>query len=194
MVTMDDSATGPAAADSARRHDIRRAAAAEAGKHTVLIRTQRSGRILSAMMMPWFRLRPPRGYGVLTTTGRSTGKPRAKCVRVFRHDNRAYLVQLVPPHLAVDRPAAASGWLLNLRADPRCRLRLPDGVFDGTARDITDPTERVIARTILCEPVTPTDYGECAVHRRGLPSRTKIQALHRYWFDTGNPIVIELHP
>jgi hypothetical protein len=27
---------------------------------------------------------------------------------------------------------------------------------------------------------------------RGLPSRAKIQELHRYWFDTGIPVVVEL--
>jgi len=36
------------------------------------------------------------------------------------------------------------------------------------------------------------DYGECDLHLRGLPSRTKIKELHRYWFDTGIPIAIDL--
>ncbi|MFI6169607.1 nitroreductase family deazaflavin-dependent oxidoreductase [Nocardia sp. NPDC051052] len=189
---MQDSA--PAEPTSERLRKIRIAAAAEAEKHTRLVRTERAGRIVSAAMLPWFRVRAPDGYGVITTTGRKTGKKRQKCVRVIRRDNRAYLVQLVPPHLAITRPAAASGWLLNIRADPHVRIRLPDGTFDGTAREITDPTERAIARTILCETVTPMDYGECVLHLRGRPSRAKVQELHRYWFDTGNPLVIEVAP
>nr|WP_246633873.1 nitroreductase/quinone reductase family protein [Nocardia iowensis] len=52
------------------------------------------------------------------------------------------------------RPGAASGWLLNIRAHPHVRIRLPDATFDGVAREITQPTERMIARTILCETVT----------------------------------------
>lgn len=36
------------------------------------------------------------------------------------------------------------------------------------------------------------DYAECNLHLRGLPTRSKIQDLHRYWFDTGIPLVIEL--
>jgi hypothetical protein len=26
---------------------------------------------------------------------------------------------------------------------------------------------------------------------RGLPTRAKIEELHRYWFDTGHPLVVE---
>jgi len=36
------------------------------------------------------------------------------------------------------------------------------------------------------------DYGECALHLRGLPTRAKIEELHRYWFDTGIPLVVDL--
>ncbi|WP_083894491.1 nitroreductase family deazaflavin-dependent oxidoreductase [Nocardia tenerifensis] len=189
---MADPATGDTTPASHQRlADIRIAATAEAGKHTHLVRTARAGRLLSAAMLPWFLLRPPRGYGVITTTGRKTGRKRRKCVRVIRRDDRAYLVQLVPPHLAMTAPAAASGWLLNIRAHPRVRIRLPEGTFEGTAREITDPTECAIARTILCETVVAADYGECALHLRGRPSRAKAQQLHRYWFDTGHPLVIE---
>jgi hypothetical protein len=42
------------------------------------------------------------------------------------------------------------------------------------------------------EKVTVVDYFECRLHLRGLPTRSKIQDLHRYWFDTGIPLVIEL--
>jgi hypothetical protein len=47
------------------------------------------------------------------------------------------------------------------------------------------------AREAICETVTLFDYGECGVHLRGLPTRPKIKELHRYWFDTGIPLVIE---
>jgi hypothetical protein len=53
--------------------DVRQAAAAEASKHTRTIRSARDGRLLSALMLPFFMLRPPAGYGVITTTGRTTG-------------------------------------------------------------------------------------------------------------------------
>jgi hypothetical protein len=80
------------------------------------------------------------GHGVLTTTGRKTGKPRRKCVRVIRRGDRGSLV------------AAAA----------------------------------------ICDPVYGGDFGECWLHLRGLPSRAKVKELHRYWFETGIPVVIDL--
>jgi len=43
-----------------------------------------------------------------------------------------------------------------------------------------------------CETVNPFDYAECAVHRRGRPTRSKIKELHRNWFEGGIPMIIEL--
>ncbi len=105
-----------------------------------MIRSARDGRILSAMMLPFFLVRPPAGYGLLTTTGRKTGKRRRKCVRVIRRGDRAYLTMLRPPKLALERPTAASAWVWNIRADPRVELRLPGATFNGLARELRSPT------------------------------------------------------
>jgi deazaflavin-dependent oxidoreductase (nitroreductase family) len=167
-------------------------AAVEIVKHRRLLRTGRDGRVLSGLMLPLLRWSPSAGYGVITTTGRKTGKPRSKCVRVVRCGDRAYLVALVPPHTAITRPDAVNAWVWNMRANPRVRLQIPGGVFDGVGREITDPAELQEARSTLCDNVYPNDFAECALHLRGLPSRTKVQELHRYWFETGIPVVIEL--
>jgi deazaflavin-dependent oxidoreductase (nitroreductase family) len=172
--------------------DVRQAAAAEASKHTRTIRSARDGRRLSALMLPFFMLRPPAGYGVIATTGRKTGKTRRKCVRVIRRGDRAYLLQLRPPQLALARPDAAAGWVWNIRSNPNVRLRIRGGSFAGVARELTDPAEIDQARRALCDTVTLFDYGECDLHLRGLPTRAKIIKLHDYWFDTGIPLVIEL--
>jgi deazaflavin-dependent oxidoreductase (nitroreductase family) len=129
---------------------------------------------------------------VITTTGRKTGKRRRKCIRIIRRRDRAYLVQLVPPHVALTRPGAVSSWLLNIRANPRVLLRIKGGSFQGIAREITDPAEREVARSAICDNVYFTDYAEAGLHLRGLPTRAKIKELHRYWFDTGHPLVVEL--
>jgi deazaflavin-dependent oxidoreductase (nitroreductase family) len=113
------------------------------------------------------------GYGVLTTTGRRTGKPRRKCVRVIHRGDRAYLVALRLPDIAIVNPDAVQAWVLNIRTDPHVRLRIRGGDIDGVAREITDADER-------------------ALHLRGLPTRNKIRELHRYWFETGIPIAIDL--
>ncbi len=86
--------------DGARAAYVRDAATKHASKHARVIRSAKDGRALSAVMLPFFELRPPSGYGVITTTGRKTGKVRRKCVRVIRRGNKAYIVQLRPPKLA----------------------------------------------------------------------------------------------
>lgn len=171
---------------------VREKAAEEAPKHTRTIRSARDGRLLSASMLPFFQLRPPRGYGVIATTGRKTGKTRRKCVRVIRQGNNAYLVQLRPPQLALRNPDSAAAWLWNIRANPNVRLRIRGGNFPGVARELTDLDELAVARRVICDTVTLFDYGECDLHLRGLPTRAKIVELHRYWFDTGIPLVVEL--
>ncbi|MFE6922201.1 nitroreductase/quinone reductase family protein [Nocardia sp. NPDC057663] len=179
--------------DDADQQARRAAAQAVIGKHGRLIRSARDGKLLSAGMLPLFRLRVPRGYGVLTTTGRKTGLPRPKCVRVLRDGDRAYLVQLMPPQITVEQPGAVNAWLRNVRADPRVTVELCDGTHSGTAREITDPAELDTARALLCDTIVPLDFGECAIHLRGLPSRAKIRDLHAYWFRTGRAVAIDLN-
>jgi deazaflavin-dependent oxidoreductase (nitroreductase family) len=171
---------------------VRQAAASEVGKHRRLLRSGRDGRILSALMLPWLRWAPPAGYGVLTTIGRKTGKRRSKCVRAIRQGDCAYVVALRPPHLAVANPDAVNGWVWNIRANPAARLRIRGATFDGVAREITDTAERERARSLICDTVYAVDFAECTLHLRGLPTRMKVQELHRYWFDTGIPVVIDL--
>jgi deazaflavin-dependent oxidoreductase (nitroreductase family) len=179
------------ATDAGEATRVRAAAATEAPKHTRLIRSARDGRIVSALTLPLFTLRPPSGFGVITTRGRKTGKARRKCIRAVRRGNRAYLVALRPPELAMSRPTAVAGWVWNIRADPNVKLRIRDGTFTGAARELTDAGELAEAREALCETVNLFDFAECRLHLRGLPTRSKIQDLRRYWFDTGIPLVIE---
>ncbi|HEV2982130.1 MAG TPA: nitroreductase/quinone reductase family protein [Solirubrobacteraceae bacterium] len=171
---------------------IRDAAMKEEPKHRRLLRSGRDGRILSALMLPLIALRPPAGYAVLTTTGRKSGRTRRKCIRAIQRGDRAFVVQLRPPALAIERPEAVAGWVWNIRANPKVRLRLGMRTYAGVAREVEDPAELREAREAICDTVHLTDYDECALHLRGFPTREKIQALHRYWFDTGIPVVIEL--
>ena len=149
-------------------------------KHNPLVRSASGGRVLSALMLPWYLLLPPAGFGVLTTTGRKTGRRRRKCIRAIRRGERAYLVAIRP-----------TSWLANLRADPRVRLRIRGGAFSGLARELSED-ERPEAMGAYCETVNPADYMECTLHRRGRPTRAKIEELHRTWFTEGVPVVVEL--
>ena len=178
--------------DDSHLATVRDAAAEHAPKHRRLIRSARHGRWLSALMLPGVLAWPGSGYGVITTTGRKTGKARRKCIRVIRRGNKAYIVQLRPPELAMTRPSAISAWVWNIRSNPNVTLRIRGGTFAGVARELKEPAELAEAREALCETVNLFDYGECALHLRGLPTRSKIIELHRYWFDTGIPIAIDL--
>ena len=70
-------------------------------------------------------------YGVLTTPGRKTGRPPPMRPG-DKHGDRAYLVALRLPHIAVANPTATQAWVHNIRANPSVRLRIRGGDFDGT--------------------------------------------------------------
>ncbi len=152
-------------------------------KRNPFTRSAAGGRTLSAMQLPWFTLLPPRGFGVLTTVGRRTGKTRRRCVRAIRRGDRVYIVSIGGPRAA---------WVKNLRANPRVRLRIRGGTFDGLARELTDPDERREAMAAYCGTINRLDYAECRLHRGGRPTRQRIEELHRKWFTTGLPLVVEL--
>lgn len=150
-------------------------------KRNILVNTALGGRLLSALMLPWFMAWPPRVFGVLTTTGRTTGKQRRKCIRVIRAGDAAYLVSIRP-----------TGWLQNARANPRVRLRLRSGRFAGVARELVDAGEKEQAIAAYASTVTAFDYTECLMWRRGRPTRPKIEELHRTWCDVGTVLAVDL--
>ncbi|WP_020667632.1 nitroreductase/quinone reductase family protein [Amycolatopsis nigrescens] len=178
--------------DRERAAAIRAAAIVEEPRHRRLLRSPRDGRVLSGIMLRALALSTPPGHAVLTTVGCRSGRQRRNYVRAIRRRDKVYVVMLRPPALAIRRPLAVSSWLWNVRADPGVRLRFGRRTFAGRAREISDPAELGQARAAICETVHLMDYGECLLHLRGLPSRKKIEDLHRYWFDTGVPLVIEL--
>lgn len=172
---------------------LQRTAARQLSQHRRLIRSGRGGRVLSALMLPMLWLLRPHGYGVLTTTGRRTGRPRRKCVRVVPDTQKPgtfYLVALRPPEVTAGDPGWLNAWVHNIRAHPSVQLRCRGSIGTGTAREITGTAELAHARRVLTTPVFALDYGECALHLHGPVSRTKIRQLHRYWFTTGTPVTI----
>ena len=149
--------------------------------HNPFLRSATGGRVLSALMLPRFAIRPPAGFGVLTTTGRRTGKRRRKCIRAIRRGDRVYIVSI-----------RSSAWLKNARANPVVRLRIRGGTYQGLVHELDDPEERRVAMEAYCETVNSFDYAECVMWLRGRPTRSKIEDLHRSWFLEGTPLVVEL--
>jgi deazaflavin-dependent oxidoreductase (nitroreductase family) len=152
-------------------------------RYNPFVNSPAGGRILSAFQLPWFTVFPPRGFGVLTTIGRKSGSARRRCVRAICGAHKAYLVAI---------GGTQSAWLKNIRVNPQVRLRIQNGEFSGFARQLRDSDEAQQAMAAFCGAVNPFDYLECAMHRRGWPTRSKIQELHREWFRGGVPLVVEL--
>lgn len=141
------------------------------------------GRLLSAAQLPFFLLRPPAAYGVLTTTGRKTGKRRRRCIRAVRSGETVYLVAI--------KGGAKTGWARNALANPEVKLRLPGGSYSGRARPVAS-SERSGARKAYAGTVAPFDYLTYANWRKGRPTASLIRDLLASWFDNGTPIAIEL--
>lgn len=152
-------------------------------KRNPFVGSASGGRALSALMLPFFLVRPPVGYGVLTTTGRKSGRARRRCVRALRVGDHAYLV-------AIGGQGAA--WVKNIHAEPSVRLRIRGGTFAGRARELYDGSERERARWAYCGTVNPFDYDACLMHRPGRPTRAKIEQLHHSWFANGLALVVEI--
>lgn len=150
-----------------------------------LTRSAKGGRILSALMLPWFNLVPPPGYGVLITTGRRTGKPRRRCVRAIRAGDEVYVVAI---------PGEQTAWIKNVRSNPNVELRLPGGRFAGIARGLTAPRHRDRVRDAYCGAFHWGDRAAYAMHYRGLPTEDRIKRMLAVWFEVGVPIVVELGP
>lgn len=141
------------------------------------------GRVLSGLQLPFFLARPPAGYGVLTTTGRRTGKTRRRCIRALPSGQAVYLVAI--------KGLARSGWAKNALAADTVQVRLPSGVVRGRARKLDDPSEVARARAVYAGTVHWFDYLTWLNWRRGRPSRARIEQLLADWVDTGTPLIIE---
>ena len=144
--------------------------------------TTTTGRLLNAWQVPLFQIRPPRDYGVLTTTGRTSGKPRRRCVRAVQRGDRVFLVAI---------KGAGTGWAKNALANPEVRLRLPGGRFTGRAREVR-PEEMEEGREAYSANVGWFERGEWRIWRSGRFSQEGSRELHREWFDTGTPFVVDL--
>src|SRR5439155_20020745 len=82
----------------------------------------------------FFRVLPvPRGFALLTVTGRRTGKRRRRPIRAIRDGQTLYGVASL---------GAQSDWLRNLGPDPKAQARLGVRTQGITLREIKDAAER----------------------------------------------------
>jgi deazaflavin-dependent oxidoreductase (nitroreductase family) len=153
-------------------------------KHNPFVSSGDGALALNLLHRPWFAVRLPLGYGTLATRGRKSGKTRRRNMRAIRDGDKVYVVAI--------KGDSITGWAKNARAEPRVRLRIRDGTFDGVARDLR-PDEIERAREVYCDgPVGPFEYVEYRMWKKGRPTPERIRALHRAWFEQGTPMVIDL--
>jgi deazaflavin-dependent oxidoreductase (nitroreductase family) len=131
----------------------------------------------------WSTLPAPPGFGILTTVGRRTGKPRKQSVRAIRRGDVVFVVCMM---------GERTQWLNNIRANPAVTIRLRDETLHGNARPIVDAEERRRAAEAYVATTGWSDYTDYVAYHWGVPTRAKIERAHRRWFEEGIPVVIEL--
>ncbi len=141
-------------------------------------------RLANMLMVPLFSLFPvPRGFALLTVTGRRTGKRRRRPVRAVRRDDTLYTVAML---------GERADWLRNVRKQARIHVKVKRRRHEGVAREITDPAERQRALDAYERDVFPADYSDYAAYHWAWPSRRKIEEAHRRWAAEGVLVAIDL--
>jgi deazaflavin-dependent oxidoreductase (nitroreductase family) len=141
-------------------------------------------RLSNIFVSPQFRVLPlPRGFALLTVTGRRSGKPRRRPVRAIRRGDTLYAVAVL---------GERSDWLRNVRKHPSVRVKIGARTQSARAREIDDAAERESAAELYAREVVPYDYVDYASLHWGFPTRRKIQDAHRRWIEDGVMVAIDL--
>jgi len=134
-------------------------------------------------MWVFFRLLPaPRGFALLTVTGRRTGKRRRRPIRAIRDGSTLYAVAIL---------GERSDWLRNLRANPKAQTRVGVRTREITMREIMDPVEREKAQQLYIETVVPYDYFDVPIVDWTFPTPARIRKSHRDWLQRGILVALE---
>ena len=135
-------------------------------------------------MWVFFRvLLAPRGFALLTVTGRRTGKRRRRPIRAIRDGSTLYAVAIL---------GGRSDWLRNLRANPKAQARVGVRTRGITMREVTDPSEREKATRLYVETVAPYDYVDVPIVDWTWPSPSRIRKSHRDWLEGGTLVALDL--
>ena len=131
----------------------------------------------------WRMLPTPRGLGVLTTTGRKSGKARHRALRVVGDGDRMYAVAMLGPRC---------DWVRNIRANPAVRLKLGGRTYDGTASVLSDPADVARASETYLTSAGWFDYADYANLMWSIPTRAKVRRSHEQLLAEGIPVAIDI--
>jgi deazaflavin-dependent oxidoreductase (nitroreductase family) len=106
-------------------------------------------------------------YCYLTTTGRSSGKPREIEIWFGLNGSTVYMLS---------GGRERSNWVRNLIADPAVAVRIGGRRFDGSARIVDDPDEDAVARSLVLDKYSEGYSGDLGDYgRNALPVAVDIE-------------------
>ncbi len=133
---------------------------------------------------PGYRIQAmPRGFVLLTVTGRKTGKKRHRPVRAIRLGDTFYATSML---------GERSDWLRNVRKDPAVTLKYGRKTVPAMAREVTDAKEQERASQAYTETVFPFDRFDYAIVDWWVPTRKHIVEAHREWLDGGVLVALDV--
>ncbi len=141
-------------------------------------------RLSMIFTVPLFTLFPvPRGFALLTVTGRRSGKRRRRPMRAVRRDDTLYAVAMM---------GERAQWLRNVRKQPRVGAKVGRQRYEGTARELKDPSEWEEGFAAFTGVVNAQDYVDYVSFFWGFPTRRKIQRALETWAREGILVAIDL--
>jgi deazaflavin-dependent oxidoreductase (nitroreductase family) len=131
----------------------------------------------------WRIMPTPTGLGVLTTTGRRTGKQRQRAIRAVRVDDHVYAAAML---------GRRCDWVYNIRAHPEVSIKLGGRTYNATARELVDQQERQQAEHLYVPNAGWFDYFDYANLMWSFPTREKLLRAHEQWLASGIPVVFDI--
>jgi len=125
----------------------------------------------------------PRGFVLLTVTGRKTGKRYYRPIRAVRIGDTFYASAIL---------GEGSDWLRNVRKNPQVSLKHGRKTVPATAREVTDAAEAERATKEYVESVYPFDRIDYPIVDWWLPTRGAIVKAHRDWLERGKLVALDV--
>jgi deazaflavin-dependent oxidoreductase (nitroreductase family) len=133
---------------------------------------------------PMFRIVPvPKGFIILTVTGRRSSKPHHRLVRAIRRNTALYV-----------NTEEGRDWLRNVRRNPSVVVKVGRHRQNGVVREVTESAEREAANDRYVNEIAPFEYVTYSARVWSLPTRRKLIEWHRGWVENAVMLAIELDP
>ncbi len=137
------------------------------------------------LVTPMWKLLPtPAGLGVVTTQGRTSGKLRARAMRVIRDGDRAYAVSIL---------GERADWVRNISKNAHVTVKLGRHTYRAAARRATgdDLTSFAAAYRAI---VGWYDYYDYLTYVWDIPTASRLRRQYDHLLADGTPMIFDLQP